>query len=498
MSTLAALAFFGLFLLGCSVGAGAYFWNAAIQAADAEKDKTEWQVAVLLNAIPDYEAYLRGRPAGRYAAEAAKRISRLAARESDEWGSALQSNMVAAYEAFLRKYPASRYATEASNALGRAKVEAERRAAENAQKELVEWSAAERANTMESYRGYLTTWPAGPNAATANQRLHNLADEEEAVWRETVKAGTRQSFEGYLQKYSTGGHAAEARQYVEEGAFAVPLSVEAESKLYGGAEFRECVNCPKMVVLPAGEFTMGSAAADIRAKKVYADEGPAHKVTFAQPFAIGKFEVTFAEWDACVAEGGCRGYRPGDEGWGRGKLPVINVSWDDAKLYVRWLSVKTGKAYRLLSEAEWEYAARAKTTTRFFFGDDAKSLCRYANIADESGSSKIRGREGFNSWMLCNDGHFHTAPVGSLVPNNFQLHDMIGNVAEWVEDVWHENYEGAPLDGSAWISNGDTKKRVGRGGSYFDLEVTVSYRNSYSAFSQGNLMGFRVGRSIQQ
>src|ERR1043165_5086860 len=148
-------------------------------------------------------------------------------------------------------------------------------------------------------------------------------------------------------------------------------------------EFKDCDACPRMMLLPAGEFIMGSSPSDQQAEAQ-------HRVTITRRFGIGKFEITFDEWDACVAEGGCRGYRPADSGWGRGKRPVINVSWLDAKAYVDWLSRKTRKSYRLLSEAEWEYAARAGTTSRFSFGDALSP--REANFdgsTDGSGPSEV-------------------------------------------------------------------------------------------------------------
>jgi formylglycine-generating enzyme required for sulfatase activity len=243
---------------------------------------------------------------------------------------------------------------------------------------------------------------------------------------------------------------------------------------------------------------MGSTPSDISEHHAFDTETPQHNVMIAQRFAIGKYEVTFAEWDACFQDSGCRGYRPSDEGWGRANMPVMNVSWDDAKLYVRWLSQKTGKIYRLPSEAEWEYAARAGSSTKFYFGNDSKSLCKYANVADEAASQKVRGPTGFNTWQICNDGHFHTAPVGSFVPNKFGLYDMLGNVGEWVEDVWHPNYNGAPSDGSAWLTGGDSQTRIARGGSYYNLEdgVRSAVRLNYRAGSQGNLAGFRVARTM--
>ena len=147
---------------------------------------------------------------------------------------------------------------------------------------------------------------------------------------------------------------------------AAPQPPMQEQTLKPKDMFKECANCPEMVVVPAGSFTMGSPTSEPERS---AEEGPQHMVTIARPFAVGRFEVTFDEWDACVADGGCNGYKPSDEGWGRGRRPVINVSWDDAKAYVAWLSKKTGKSYRLLSGAEYEYAMRAGTQTAYPWGN---------------------------------------------------------------------------------------------------------------------------------
>jgi formylglycine-generating enzyme required for sulfatase activity len=170
---------------------------------------------------------------------------------------------------------------------------------------------------------------------------------------------------------------------------------------------------------------------------------PQHQVTIGEPFGVGRYEVTFDEWDACVKGGGCNDYKPSDQGWGRGRRPVINVSWDDAQAYVAWLSKKTGQPYRLPSEAEWEYAARAGTTSRYWWGNDVPTS-KQANFGDHVNK---------------------TSKVGSYPANPWGLHDMNGNVWEWVEDCWNESYEGAPNDGSAWPS-GDCGRRVRRGGSW--------------------------------
>ncbi len=219
------------------------------------------------------------------------------------------------------------------------------------------------------------------------------------------------------------------------------------------------------------------------------DEGPQHRVAIPQPFAVGKFEVTFAEWDACVAEGGCT-YKPGDEGWGRGKRPVINVSWDDATHYTAWLSKKTGKQYRLLSEAEWEYAARGKTRasdpqTPFSTGAtiNYKQANYDANFTYNSGPMGIYRQK--------------TADAGSFRPNAFGLYDMHGNVWEWVQDCYKPTYEGAPADGSP-VTFPRCSLRILRGGAwnYYPRLLRSAYRYATAPEVRLNNAGFRVARAL--
>ena len=235
-----------------------------------------------------------------------------------------------------------------------------------------------------------------------------------------------------------------------------------------------------MIVVPKGSFTMGAPP-----KGRYTSESPKHTVTFAKPFAVSKYELTFADWDACVAGGGCNGYKPSDEGWGRGQRPVINVNWHDAQAYVAWLSEVTGKTYRLLTEAEYEYAARDGTTTTYPWGNDIK--LNGQAMADCNGcGSKWDAQQ--------------TAPVGSFYPNEFGLYDMVGNVLEWTEDCLHKNYNGAPADGSAWLAanGGDCTNRILRGGSWSDAPVSLrsAVRYGASTDSRNDGYGFRVGRTL--
>ncbi len=248
-----------------------------------------------------------------------------------------------------------------------------------------------------------------------------------------------------------------------------------------GETFRDCETCPEMVVVPAGTFQMGSSASE--EGRDY-DEGPVHRVTIGQPFAVGVYEVTFAEWDACVRGGGCGGYRPADNGWGRGQWPVIKVSWEDAQAYVRWLSQQTGQRYRLLSEAEWEYVARAGTTTPFHFGQTIHpSQANYDANYTYGGGRRGQARE-------------RTVPVGSFPPNAFGLYDVHGNVSEWVQDCWNGGYAGAPGDGRAWES-GDCRRRVIRGGAW---DGNPRYlRSAFRSRDSGNRLyinGFRIARLL--
>ena len=235
-----------------------------------------------------------------------------------------------------------------------------------------------------------------------------------------------------------------------------------------------------MAVVPPGSCPMGSPESEEGRED---GEGPRHEVRIEKAFAVGIYAVTFAEWDACAAAGGCGGYRPHDEGWGRGRRPVINVSWDDAQSYVSWLRRKTGKQYRLLSEAEWEYAARAGTTTRFSFGD--------ALSPSEANYGGTVGR---------------TQPAGSYAANGFGLYDMHGNVWEWVQDRWNKNYEGAPNDGTAWETQNIVERmqerrhggrRVLRGGSWSNDPVSLrsAARAKLVAGFRG-VSGFRVAREL--
>ncbi|MCI4661661.1 MAG: formylglycine-generating enzyme family protein [Neomegalonema sp.] len=299
---------------------------------------------------------------------------------------------------------------------------------------------------------------------------------------------------------STGaGRAMFARILI--AAFGIMLAFGAASRAQDRADgeiFKDCDICPQMVVIPSGRFTMGSPDSE---PKRYDDEGPQHSVNIGR-FAVGKYEVTFAEWDACAADGYCRAiargghWMNGDQDWGRERRPVITVSWDDIhgtsgdgkRGFLAWLQAKTGHVYRLLTESEWEYAARAGSDGPFHFGD--RITTDQANLNGKytyNGSSKGESRG-------------KTVAVGSFPANAFGLHDMLGNAWEWTEDCWHDNYKNAPSDSSAWMdaNGGDCSSAVLRGGSWNGSPqyLRSANRDGVQRVNRNYSIGFRVARTF--
>jgi formylglycine-generating enzyme required for sulfatase activity len=236
-----------------------------------------------------------------------------------------------------------------------------------------------------------------------------------------------------------------------------------------GAVFKDCETCPEMVVIPAGSFKMGDLSG--KSIKGYSDEKPVHEVKIGYSFAVGKYEITQAEWEAVMGKNPSK--------FKGAQMPVEKVSWEYAKSFVKKLSAQTGKEYRLLSESEWEYMARAGSTTKYPWGDEI-----------DSSKAKYESEDG-------------TVPVGSYSANAFGVHDTVGNVAEWVKDCWHETYKDAPTDGSAWLSEneGNCKERVLRGGSW--LSIPSGLRSAlrywaYAAKERLDNVGFRIARTLSQ
>ena len=317
-----------------------------------------------------------------------------------------------------------------------------------AQQETVFWQSVENSTNAADFEAYLATWPNGVYASLARNRL--------AALRAPTPDPSRPS------RPSRPNPSATARPDPD------PVWTHAD-----GDVFRDCPSCPEMVMIPAGTFRMGSPESEEGHGR---DERPQHQVTL-RSFALGATEVTFDEWDACVRGGGCGSRRPSDQGWGRGARPVINVSWDDAQAYVSWLSAETRRSYRLPSESEWEYAARAGTTTPFHTGT--------AISTDQANYRGGRYRE-------------RTTPVRTFAPNAFGLYDVHGNVWEWVADCPSFTYRGAPDDGTAWIPGGRCPSRVLRGGSWADPPPSLRSANRLGSAVgvRSFTAGFRVARML--
>jgi len=337
---------------------------------------------------------------------------------------------------------------------------------------------------------------AAPTSAPA-AAAPGAASVDALVWSGIQASANARDFEIFARSYPNSPFAPFARARLEElragqvaavrpaPVPAAPSPVQPAVGVYPrtfkpGDTFKDCPDCPEMVVVPAGAFDMGDLDGSGQSH-----EKPVHRVTIPRPFAVGKYEVTQAEWVAVM--GSNPSHLKGD------RNPVEQVSWNDAKEFVKRLSAKTGKSYRLLSEAEWEYAARAGSRTKYPFGDSESGLCEYGNVADLTAKEKNSG------WTVasCRDGHVETAAVGSFKPNAFGLYDTVGNVWEWVEDCYNDSYNGAPTDGGAWTA-GNCAVRVLRGGSWNDEPrgVRSALRNRYDTDFRIIYLGFRVARTL--
>jgi formylglycine-generating enzyme required for sulfatase activity len=339
------------------------------------------------------------------------------------------------------------------------------------QYELTFWDSIKDSTHASDYEAYLKAYPNGRFAGLAQSRIERLRAATPKAELPKAEAPSQSAAPAAKAKSRAEKPAPKAAEAKSKAIPAAPVSSGSSASGSGTSELQDCPNCPMLVSLPAGEFIMGSNTDD-------PSEKPAHKVTIGTPFAIGKLEVTVDQWNACVAAGACP--REASAANRAKNTPVRDVSWDDAQQYVKWLSSSTGKPYRLPTEAEWEYATRGGTASRFWWGDKMKAGTANCKECGEPWSQ---------------DG---PANVGSFAANPNGLFDVNGSVWEWVSDCWHNNYKNAPPDGNAW-NEATCRVRVIRGGSWRDgaSYMTSTTRFKYDASVRHSQNGFRVARDMK-
>ncbi len=471
---------------------------AQVKARD-DADDAAYEKARKAGTSAAYAEYLSSFPQGRHAEEA-QRMKELAKAKEDAddaaYAKARKAGTSKAYAEYLSSYPKGRHSVEARRLMAQAKA---REDADDAA-----YAKAHKAGTSKAYAEYLSSYSKGRHSVEARRLMAQTKaqeDADDAAYAKADLGGTPAAYDDYLTSYPKGRHAEKARR----------LKTQIEvliRKWPAGKAFRDCPDCPEMVVYPAGSFMMGSPAED---KGGNADERPPRRVTIARPFAVGKYEVMKSEYEAFAqaigrsVPGNCNLYDSWSRKWKPGQdvtwrepgfeqsesHPVVCVSWDDAKAYVKWLSGKTNQEYRLLSEAEWEYAARVGPKTKRnplteYFG----ASWGHDKILDANYRANCYGCISF--W-----GGERTAPVGSFQAIRFGLYDVHGNVREWVEDCWNPSHAGAPPNGSARMG-GDCSHRVVRGGSWFDEPkfLRAANRERNTAKNRDNIIGFRVARTL--
>ena len=530
--------------------------------AAADPETETWSVAKRANLLDAYQSYLQLYPNGRYAGAAQIALKALqqplpvqpvaaSDLEATLWNEVKASGARDNLEVYLKRYPKGKYVAQAKLELKqlddadrakRAQEEAQRRlAAEQtrlelqraadaarAQQEQAEqdaWTSAKTQDSLPAYAIYLQSYPQGRYAALA--QAAQMKVQRETAEREKQQAAQREREAREAEKAKREQEEAQRKQAADQ---AKAEQVQA-AQMQPGKVIKDCTDCPELVVIPAGSFTMGSSAAEQEqaqrqgAQKTWTDrEGPQHLVRVGA-FLLGKTEISVGQWrtfaaatsyrtDAERNAGTVKGcyamdVTDGKWDWREGRSwknpgwtvddnePAVCISWNDASAYVQWIRKHTGLNYSLPGEAQWEYAARAVTSTNRFWGDDPNDACRYANVTDQTawpdGSARAWSKK-----HECNDGFFYVAPVGHYQPNAFGLYDMLGNAREWVQDVFHDDYQGAPTDGSVWATGGNQSRRLLRGGSWNDYPCNLRSANRFgdTPDDRSGGYGFRIARTL--
>lgn len=442
------------------------------------EETTRWHAALDADTINGYRRFIGDYPKSIYRPQAETQLDIL---DEAAWARLSPENTIAAYEDYLELFPDGLHQTEAMSRIDKIREEDARKERERLEQERLEqeaWDKASNTRTVAAFDEYITAWPAGKHIEEANRvrQLLLKSSSDNQAFESASKLNTKASLQAYLDAYPQGRHVAAALEMLDK------------LDLRPGKTFKDCAECPEMMVLPAGTYWQGSAEDSEMALSM---EKPRRQITITEPFAVGVYEITMAQWDACVADKACT-TNPPDNNWGRGQRPVIMVSWTDAQEYVRWLSDKTKQSYRLPSESEWEYFSRAGEESDWP-GGTQQSVCGYANIA---------GAETGFKWQhaACDDKlALGTATVGAYKPNGFGLFDTTGNVAEWTADCMNLSYLDAPVDGSAW-GRGICSSHITRGGSWVtgSREIRLPARFNLKNGDRNDFTGFRVVRKVTE
>jgi formylglycine-generating enzyme required for sulfatase activity/serine/threonine protein kinase len=385
----------------------------------SDEETARWREALSADTLYAYRRFISDYPASANNIRALERIDVL---DEEQWAASVSVNTLDSYLAYVSDFPAGLHEPEASiriDRFQRERAEAERLELAQQEADREAWAQARSDRTLDSVNSYLDAYPDGLHVEQALELKRRLQDvqKDRLAFDSARKIHKIAAYQTYLDAFPQGRHVAAALQAIDD------------LTLRPGKAFRDCEQCPEMMVVPAGSFWQGS---EEESELALSNEKPRRRIAIGQPFAIGVSEITMMQWDQCVDDGGCQ-TRPTDNGWGRQSRPVIMVSWNDAMDFADWLGKKTGQSYRLPSESEWEYAARAGEESDWL-GGDASMVCRYGNVGALETEFRWRHEE-------CNDGTpLQTDPVAKREANAFGLYDVIGNVAEWTLDCMTLSY----------------------------------------------------------
>jgi formylglycine-generating enzyme required for sulfatase activity len=501
----------------------------AASTPDPQAARHDYELALQINVPSGWDAFIGKYPSGFYTDLAKAQRDKLVTAQT----AAIEEARRAAEKKALDESAAAE--AERAKAAAQAKAAQDARIAADKAKAAEDAKAAREREVFEKQKAIEEAKAAELARAQAAQEARIAADKARAA-EEAKAAREREAFErqraleeakaAELARAQALEQAKAAEQVKAAETIRLAALATADPRIGGAVEsdeprfkttnpFKDCEDCPEMVTVAQGEVLMGSNRNDIDSGIAAANEGPQHKAIIRQPLAIGRFEVTRDQYAAFVKRSGYKGGErcvtfennvPQERanrtflnpGFAQdGTHPAVCVSWTDAKAYVEWLSQTTGKPYRLLSEAEFEYAARAGGTSRFGVSSDPDEICKFANGADES--AKAAGLPGDSPYMNCKDGYPFTAPVGSFPANAFGLHDLVGNVWEWTEDCFYNDYASAKPDGAARTEAACPVRTV-RGGDWFSNEAALrpAARAKANADARHDDIGFRVARTLAQ